>query len=425
MRWSETFIQTLREAPQEAEIRSHRLMIRSGMIQKLSSGLYTFAPLGLRSLRKVETIIRETMNEFGAIELLLPILQPKEIWTESGRWETMRDLMLVAIDRQDRSFVLGPTHEEVITDFASKKIKSYRDLPKNFYQIQTKFRDEIRPRFGLMRAREFLMKDAYSFDVTDEASQKTYWNMVKAYQKIFTRCGLNFRMVEADTGVMGGSLSHEFMVLADSGEDEIFSCTKCDYAANREVASKRFSDSSTLKAESPCPECQGPLGSYRGIEVGHVFKLGTKYSAQLGATVLNEQGVQVPCVMGCYGIGVSRTLAAFVEQNSTEEGILWGCSLAPYEVLVLPVLPEVPEIVQMAEKIHAELSKTGMDVLLDDRSERPGVKFKDADLIGFPIQITLGQRLSKEGMLEVLFRKEKKKEFVPPDKLLDFLAEAN
>jgi prolyl-tRNA synthetase len=562
MRWSQSFIQTLREAPQEAEIRSHRLMIRAGLIQKLSSGLYTFLPLGLKSLRKVENIIREVLNQRGAIELLLPILQPKEIWTQSGRWETMRDLMLVAQDRQDRSFVLGPTHEEVITDLVSKRVKSYRDLPKNFYQIQTKFRDEIRPRFGLMRAREFLMKDGYSFDANDEKAQKTYWTMVEAYQEIFKRCGLNFKMVEADTGVMGGSLSHEFMVLADSGEDEIFVCSGCGYSANRELALRQspYSDLKSQPGPKPvktpslktveevsrflgmpssrlvktliylidgkpvavlcrgdvqmnesklckyfkvskldlaneeivnkvtgapmgfagpvglkgirivadlslqqfhdavtganqadthlihvdlerdcdietyqdigfaqkgdlCAKCQTPLDLFRGIEVGHVFKLGTKYSSILGAHFLNEQGVQAPSVMGCYGIGVSRTLAAFVEQNSTEEGIVWNRTLAPFEVLVLPVLMEVSQVTQMAEKLYTDLQNSGVDVLLDDRDERPGVKFKDADLIGFPVQITLGQKLVKEGKVEVYSRFEHKKEEVLIENALSLIKE--
>ncbi|MBI1870288.1 MAG: proline--tRNA ligase [Chlamydiae bacterium] len=560
MRWTRNFIPTLRESPQEAEIRSHRLMIRAGLIQKLAGGLYTFLPLGLRSLRKVEKIVREVMNNHGAIEVLLPILQPKEIWTQSGRWNVMRDLMLVAKDRQDRSFVLGPTHEEIITDLVSKRIKSYRDLPKNFYQIQTKFRDEIRPRFGLMRSREFLMKDGYSFDATDETAQKSYWNMVEAYQEIFKRCGFNFIMVEADTGVMGGSLSHEFMVLADTGEDELFVCKGCGYAANRELALRHcvpsFSSASSKYEEvqtphmksvegvsrflkvspqqliktliyemdrkphailirgdvevnegklrrlfkgasvelaseekvsqvtaSPvgfagplglkgiplvadlsvkglrdavtgankadthfihvdlerdcsidafqdlgfpkngdlCGKCKAPFQVLRGIEVGHVFKLGTKYSAILGANYLNEQGTQLPCVMGCYGIGVSRCLAAFVEQNSTENGILWNQALAPFEVLISPLLMEVGEIVEAAEKLYNDLKLKGMDVLLDDRKERPGVKFKDADLIGFPIQVALGQKFLETRSLEVHIRPRQKVEHIPMDSIVSYL----
>jgi len=560
MRWTRTFIQTLREAPQEAEIRSHRLMIRAGLIQKLSSGLYTFLPLGLRSLRKVEKIVREVLNEHGALELLLPILQPEDIWRQSGRWEIMRDLMLVAEDRQQRSFVLGPTHEEVITDLVSKRVKSYRDLPKNFYQIQTKFRDEIRPRFGLMRAREFLMKDGYSFDVDDAAAEKSYWNMAEAYQEIFKRCGMKFKMVEADTGVMGGSLSHEFMVLADSGEDEILVCPKCDYSSNRELT-KRFclpqtrkntagyekvptphmksvqevsrflgvdanqliktmiykcgdetaavlcrgdvqinesklsrffggqkvllADEKTVenvtgspmgfsgpvglqkikiyadlsvegledavaganeldahlihvnlsrdaKIESYedigfaqkgdlCGKCRAPLESCRGIEVGHVFKLGTKYSKALGAVYLNQEGVQMPCVMGCYGIGVSRTLAAFVEQSSTEDGIVWSRAIAPYEILIVPVLKSDSLATETAFKLYEDLKSKGYDVLIDDRDERPGVKFKDADLIGFPIQITLGQKYLSEGKVEVLTRSQKKTELISLDALPEAL----
>lgn len=560
MRWTQTFIQTLREPPQEAEIRSHRLMIRAGLIQKLSSGLYTFLPLGLRSLRKVEKIVREVLNEHGALELLLPILQPEEIWRQSGRWDIMRDLMLVAEDRQQRSFVLGPTHEEVITDLVSKRVKSYRDLPKNFYQIQTKFRDEIRPRFGLMRAREFLMKDGYSFDVDDAAAEKSYWNMAGAYQEIFKRCGMKFKMVEADTGVMGGSLSHEFMVLADSGEDEILVCPKCDYSSNRELT-KRFclprnakNDKPYKKVSTPraksvqevsqflgvtadqliktmiyavgdeavavlcrgdvqinesklarffggkkvvladektvenvtgsamgfagpvglekikiyadlsvegledavaganeldyhlkhvnlsrdakiesyedlgfaqkgdlCGKCRTPFESCRGIEVGHVFKLGTKYSKALGAVFLNQEGVQMPCVMGCYGIGVSRTLAAFVEQSSTEEGIVWSRAIAPYEILIVPVLKQDNPATETAFKLYEVLKAKGYDVLIDDRDERPGVKFKDADLIGFPIQITLGQKYLTEGKVEVLSRLQKKTELIGLDALPEAL----
>ncbi|MBI1883704.1 MAG: proline--tRNA ligase [Chlamydiae bacterium] len=417
MRWTKTFIPTLKESPLEAEIRSHRLMLRSGLIQKLSSGLYSFLPLGLRSLRKIEKIIREEMDSHGAIELLLPILQPKEIWTQSGRWDSMRDLMLVAEDRMKRSFVLGPTHEEIITDLAAKRIRSYRDLPKNFYQIQTKFRDEIRPRFGLMRAREFLMKDSYSFDTTDEAAQKAYWNMVDAYRAIFKRCGFKFKMVEADTGVMGGSLSHEFMVLADSGEDEILVCSKCDDAFNREWAVSRGANASSKSSEPSqkggvCPKCATPYEILRGIEVGHVFKLGTKYSAILGAHYLNEQGVQNPCVMGCYGIGVSRCLAAFIEQNSNEQGILWNRALAPYEILILPVMMENLTVKESAENLYHQLKEQNFDCLLDDRGERAGVKFKDADLIGFPLQVTLGQKLMDTGQVEIRSRFHSKTELV-------------
>ena len=564
MRWSQTFIQTLRESPQEAEIRSHRLMIRAGMIQKLSSGLYTFLPLGLRSLRKLEKIIRNTLDRHGAIELLMPILQPKEIWLQSGRWDLMRDLMLVSKDRQNREFVLGPTHEEVITDFVSKRIKSYRDLPKNFYQIQTKFRDELRPRFGLMRAREFLMKDAYSFDRNDPEAEKSYWNMVHAYQEIFSACGLNFRMVEADTGVMGGSLSHEFVVLSDSGEDEIFVCTECGYSSNRELTRrlcrgesspsqkayekvktpnvKSIGDVSQFLGVSPkkliktmiykvgstpiavlcrgdvelsegkiaryfksdkvnladektikelthasvgfsgpvglkaiqivgdlsveglqdiivganeddfhlahvdlardckidfygdfglaqkgdlCFKCRKEFETYRGIEVGHVFKLGTKYSSILGAKFLNEEGLESPCVMGCFGIGVSRTLQAFVDQNSTENEIFWSPSLAPFEIVIVPILKNEFAVTEAAEKVYQELIMDGYDVLLDDRDERPGVKFKDAELIGFPVRITLGQKYLKELKLEVSIRtlKETRTEFVSPDSLKAYLNE--
>ncbi len=562
MRWSNTYISTLRESPQEAEIKSHRLMLRAGLIQKLAGGLYTFLPMGLRSLRKVEAIIRDVMGKHGAIEVLLPILQPKDIWTQSGRWETMRDLMLVAEDRQKRSFVLGPTHEEVITDLVSKRIKSYRDLPKNFYQIQTKFRDEIRPRFGLMRAREFLMKDGYSFDMDDPSAEKSYWNMAEAYQEIFTRCGLNFRMVEADTGVMGGSLSHEFMVLAETGEDEIFSCPSCKYAANRELAKRlplmpAFSGSEKKEiVQTPglksveevskflnvnptqlvktllywaqrklvavlvrgdvqinegklcrflgvtkleladekkveetyqipmgfvgpvglkdiriiadlsvqglqdvvvganekdahlthvnleqdckidayadlgfsqkgdlCPSCKVQFEIVRGIEVGHVFKLGTKYSQKLDAHVLNPQGAKTPCVMGCYGIGVSRTLASFVEQNSNEDGILWNRALAPYEIVLLPLQMEVAPVRELAEKLYQEMLAKGWDVLLDDRPERAGVKFKDADLIGFPLQVTLGQKSLETGKLEIFVRSRQQKEEVPIEQVLPRIAQ--
>jgi prolyl-tRNA synthetase len=547
MRWSKYFLPTLKEVPAEAEVISHQLMVRAGMIRKLAAGVYSYLPFGLRALKKVREIIREEMNRKGALEVYLPVVQPAEIWQESGRWQLYGKELLRFKDRHDRDFCLGPTHEEVITDIVRKEVKSYRQLPLNLYQIQTKFRDEVRPRFGLMRGREFEMKDAYSFDRDEEGANKSYQDMYDAYCRIFTRCDLNFRAVEADTGPIGGSYSHEFMVLADTGEDAIVGCDSCNYAANMEKAEirrealetrgvemkelekiytpqvktiqdltaflsakpdqmvktlifqvdgrpvaalvrgdheinpvklknllgadvvemadeetirritgapvgftgpvglkgieiiadfairgmtnfitganegdthlrnvnlnrdfkvDRFADIRQAMEGDLCPRCEpGRLKITRGIEVGHVFKLGTKYSKAMGATFLDADGKEKYIVMGCYGIGVGRTVAAAIEQNHDENGIIWPFPIAPFHVLVLPVNMTDSRMVETAEKIYQELLAKGIEVLLDDRDERPGAKFKDADLIGIPLRVTVGNLAVSEGKVEIKFRK--------------------
>ena len=556
MRYSRYFIPTLKEVPAEAEIISHKLMLRAGMIRKLASGLYTYLPLGLRAIRKVEAIVREEMDRAGAIELLMPIVQPAELWKESGRWEQYGKELLRIKDRHGREFCLGPTHEEVITDIVRKHIRSYRDLPINLYQIQTKFRDEIRPRFGLMRAREFIMKDAYSFSATEESLDAIYQAMYKAYCNIFERCGLDFRPVEADTGTIGGHASHEFMVLADTGEDDIACCTSCSFAANTELAQvttkanepepfrqgtqelkkvntpgqksvdevTRFLDkkakdlvktlifladdrpvaalvrgdhelneiklkkvlqadrlemadadtvekitgapvgfagplglSSKVKVvadtsvafmkdfvaganekdahfvglnwkrdidppethdirvitpDDPCPRCGGQIEIKRGIEVGHIFKLGTKYSEAMGATFLDSNGKEKPIIMGCYGIGIGRTVAAAIEQNHDDRGIIFPSPIAPFQVIISVINVKDKDMMAHAQGIYDGLCKKGFDVLLDDRDERPGVKFKDSELIGIPIRVTIGKKAVKEGLVEITSRRTMKTEFV-------------
>ena len=545
MRWSNAFIPTLRETPAEAEILSHQWLLRAGLVRKLTGGLYTFLPLGLRALHKIEQIVRQEMDRAGALEVLMPALQPPEIWQRSGRYETAQDVLFKVRDHANREWVLGPTHEEVITTLVAGEIRSYRQFPKNFYQIQTKFRDEIRPRFGLMRAKEFVMKDAYSFDTTDEGAQLSYQKMYNAYVRIFQRCGLKAMPVEADTGVMGGKFSHEFMVPAETGENEVAFCDTGDYAANvekatsrllelaadpaararaleqfptpgvvtiealcqppygvpaerqiktlvytvesqpvlilmrgdhqlnetklaralgtptfraasadeifaalgahpgslgavgvtrftviadealrgvfgmttganadgfhyrnvaieRDIPVKTWADLRSVKPGEACPVCGQPLKIQRAIEVGHVFMLGTKYSQALGALYLDEAGAQKPAVMGCYGIGVTRTMQAVIEQNFDKDGIIWPIAVAPYTVCLTPlsVAPQSP-VMQLAEKLYAELTAQGVDVLLDDRDERPGVKFKDSELIGIPIRIGVGEKSLAKGVVEI------------------------
>jgi len=548
MRYSQYLLPTLKEIPSEAEVPSHQLMLRAGMIQKLTSGVYSYLPLGLRSIRKVETIIREEMNRAGALEVLLPFVQPAELWQETHRWEEYGGELARFKDRHNRDCCLGPTHEEVITDIARKEIQSYRQLPINLYQIQTKFRDEIRPRFGVMRAREFIMKDAYSFDVDEKGEDESYQKMVKAYMRIFTRCGLQFRAVEAESGLIGGSFSHEFMVLAETGEETIVSCTRCSYAANIEKAEFRRQgkngqtlDKGTQKASqkvltpdkrtvdevtqllniSPrdlvktlifesdrgclaalvrgdheinekklkavwgtekiqlateetveeitrapkgfagpiglsipiladldiqemvnfvtganekdahlihvnidrdfqvsqfadirrftpgddCPLCGKETRMDKGIEVGHTFKLGTKYSHTMGATFLDDQGRTKEMVMGCYGIGLGRTVAAAIEQSYDQNGIIFPMPIAPFQVLLLPVNVKIDLLKETAEQLYQALLANGVEVLYDDREETPGVKFKDADLIGIPLRVTLGEKNLKKGWVEIKKRK--------------------
>jgi prolyl-tRNA synthetase len=562
MRYSEMFLPTGRETPSDAEVVSHQLMLRAGMIRKLTSGIYSYLPLGYRVIKKVEQIVREEMNRAGAQEVFMPAVQPAEIWMESGRWKMYGKELLRFKDRNNREFCIGPTHEEVITEIVRNEIQTYRQLPKNLYQIQTKFRDEIRPRFGVMRCREFGMKDAYSFDVDEHGAEVSYRKMFEAYKRIFTRCGLQFRPVEADTGSIGGSFSHEFLVTADSGEDGMVYCTSCDYAANLEKAEiarpekqavneseflsveevytpdvrtieevcqfldvtpqevvktlifvaddspvavlirgdeevneiklrnylgcdalelatddivfevtnspkgfaggigiktdiiadyslinmknfvmgankenyhvkncnmgrdftvKAFADLRMIEETDTCPRCGSPIKFARGIEVGHVFKLGTKYSKAMKATFLDKDGKEKYMIMGCYGIGIGRTAAACIEQNHDDDGIIWPLSIAPYHVIITPVNMNDEKIATVAEKLYANLEKRGIEVLLDDRDERAGVKFKDADLIGIPLRITLGSKKLSEGTVEVKFRQSKAVTEVALDGVEDFI----
>ncbi len=546
MRTTNLYAPTLRETPAEAEVISHQLMLRAGMIRKTAGGMYTFLPLAWRTIRKIEQIIREEMDEAGGQEICMPILQPAELWQESGRWAVYGDEMMRIKDRHQRDFCLGPTHEEMITDLVRNEVRSYKQLPLMLYQIQDKFRDERRPRFGLMRSREFIMKDLYSFDKDVEGMNESYRRMYNAYTNIYTRCGLEFRPVEADNGAIGGGHSHEFTVLADAGESSIAYCSKCDYAASDEKAELAVIEApaeetyelekvatpgtntiadlvdylkvpveKTIKAVAyqtdqdqlvlafvrgdhevnevkvinqaegalelrmaeeeailaaggcpgfmspigikegtlilvdatvmemqnavaganekdahylhvnpkrdfknvvvtdlrmvsegdPCPHCGAPMKMTRGIEAGQVFTLGTKYSEAMGAKFLDENGKEKPLYMGCYGIGVGRTMAAAIEQNNDEHGIIWPKAIAPFEVIVVPVNAKVPEQLSLAEEIYTALKKAGADVLLDDRKERAGVKFKDADLIGYPLRITVGPKAIEENQIEVKVRR--------------------
>ena len=566
MRMSHLLIPTLKEDPADAEVVSHRLMLRAGMIRKLTSGVYSYLLLGYRSLRKVEQIVREEMDAAGAQEVFLPMVQPAELWLESGRWELYGSEFLRFKDRHGHDCCLGPTHEEVITDLVRRDVRSYRQLPLNLYQIQTKFRDEIRPRFGLMRCREFMMKDGYSFDVDEAGAEDSYRKMWEAYSKIFTRCGLSFRAVEADSGPIGGSFSHEFMVLAETGEDTIVSCDSCDYAANMEkaeightkVESERRKPGAMKRVETPgmstieqvsrflkvrpedliktlilstdggpvavlirgdhelnevkvknflktselsladertiedvtggplgfsgpvglgkitiladlavedvtsavvganekdmhivdvnpqqdfridhrgdfrlavagdqCPRCtKGRLVLSKGIEVGHVFKLGLKYSEAMNARFLDADGKERHMVMGCYGIGVSRTVAAAVEQNHDEDGVIFPPALAPFSVMVTPVGAKDEDVNFAAERVYQALWAAGLDALIDDRDERPGVKFKDADLIGIPFRVTVGKKGLAQGKVELRNRRTKQVVLVEVAAIVDSVQEA-
>ena len=555
MRWSETFIPTLKEAPAEAEILSHQLLLRAGLVRKLAGGLYTFLPAGVRVLHKIEAIVREEMDRAGALEVLMPAVQPPEIWQASGRYEQAADVLFKVADSKGREWLLGPTHEEVVTSMAAVELNSYRQLPINFYQVQTKFRDEIRPRFGLMRAREFIMKDAYSFDATDEAALISYQKMYDAYVRIFDRCGVQAFPVEADTGVMGGNHSHEFMIPAQTGESEVAYTEDGNYSANvekagsqgplaatpnqctgaveefatpdvktiedlagepyevpaeaqiktlvfiaedkpvialmrgddeaneaklavafgtaifrpaeaeeihaalgahpgslgavgvngipvyadsqlkqaagmttgankdgfhirnvnvaRDLSQVQFLDLRTVREGELSAEGQ-PLKIRRAIEVGHVFKLGTKYSEALGASFLDEDGKAQAPVMGCYGLGVTRTLQAIIEYSNDDNGIVWPAAVSPWQVCITALDVEADgEVMQVATQIHEELNTAGIDTILDDRELRPGIKFKDSELVGFPVRLGIGARSLKEGNVEFTLRSEGGREAVP------------
>ncbi|HZX36286.1 MAG TPA: proline--tRNA ligase [Thermodesulfobacteriota bacterium] len=556
MRFSRMFLHTIKETPSDAEVVSHKLMLRSGMIRRVAAGIYNLLPLGLRSIRKVEAIVREEMNRAGAQEVMMPMVLPAELWKESGRWDFYGKELLRIKDRHERDFCLGPTHEEAVTDMVRGDVRSYRQLPVNLYQIQTKFRDEIRPRFGLMRGREFIMKDAYSFHATEECAEREYKNMFDAYTRIFERCGLEFRAVEAETGQIGGSFSHEFMVLAETGEDAIASCVSCSYAANIEKAEIReepenaasiekpmtlvstpgmksveevsgflkisptvliktliystdkgaiaalvkgdaeineaklrrisgaetltladektvkeatgapsgfagplglkipiyadygvrnissgvtganeadahimnvsperdfkaiYADLRVVRAGDGCPRCKGAFEIKRGIEVGHVFKLGIKYSESMKALFLDDKGVEKPIIMGCYGIGIGRTAAASIEQNHDEAGIIWPPPLAPFDCIIVPVNVNDEETSKASEALYSELSSEGLSALYDDRDERAGVKFKDADLIGIPVRLTVSAKTLKEGSFEIKKRSEKESRLVKKEEAI-------
>ncbi len=555
MRWSRYFLYTLRDNPSDAEVISHQLLARAGMIDKLAAGIYTYLPLGWRAIDKLSRIVREEMNAAGAVELAMPCVQPAELWQESTRWGAYGKELLRIRDRHDRDFCFGPTHEEVITDAVRRRVTSYRQLPTNLYQIQTKFRDEIRPRFGLMRGREFLMKDAYSFHTSAESLDESYRAMERAYRKIFDRCELRYTAVEADTGNIGGSESHEFMVLADTGEDAVVACA-CGYGANLEKATtgtlpaapawpgaapkgpdavhtpgtvsvpdvaaflhldpahfiktmivetdKEFAvalvrgddevnevklknalgalhlqlasegkveqvsggamgfsgpvglkgvrvvadgevmrmplaatganradhhlvgvvpgrdftpdmvtDIRVAHAGDPCPRCGAPLELKRGIEVGHIFKLGDKYSKAMACNYLDEKGQNYPMIMGCYGLGIGRTVAAAVEQNHDEGGIIWPRPLAPFEVELIALNTDVPAVTEAAGRLYGDLAAAGVEVFYDDREERPGVKFNDADLVGFPVRVVAGKKGLEQGQVELSLRRDRAKLAVP------------
>ncbi|MBL7196475.1 MAG: proline--tRNA ligase [Candidatus Omnitrophica bacterium] len=396
MYWSKSFIYTLKESPEEAESISHKLMLRTSMIKMLVSGVYSYLPFGLKVLDNINKIIKEEMNATGAQELLLPVLQPIEFWQMTKRDEQIGEVLIRFQDRRGRRLCLGPTHEEVITDLVSKYVQSYRDLPLVLYQIQTKFRDELRPRFGLVRACEFIMKDAYSFDKDSKGLNEIYDKMYQAYENIFRRCGLDFLSVKADPGVIGGDISHEFLVPAESGEDIVYKCKICDLIQS-EYEAKTGS----------CPHCKKDLLKINALEVGHIFKLGTKYSDVFGLKYLDESGREKPVIMGCYGIGVSRIIPAAIEQNNDKDGIIWPKELAPYDILVLPVNITDKDIFEASKKVYGILVKKGIKVILDDRDQRAGIKFKDADLLGIPFRITIGDKFLKEKNMEIRSRKTK------------------
>jgi len=401
---------TYKETPVDAELTSHQLMLRAGLIKKLASGLFSWMPIGLKVLRKIEHIVREEMDRSGAYEVSMPAIQPADLWQETGRWEAYGNLLLKMEDRQGRLFCFGPTHEEVITDIVRNELKTYRQMPVNFYQIQTKFRDEIRPRFGVMRAREFLMKDAYSFHLDQPSLDLEYENMGTTYNTIFTRLGLDFRKVRADSGEIGGSVSHEYHVLADSGEDEIGYCDEEDYAANVEMI------------EGNTAPNGGKLSFTRGIEVGHIFQLGDKYSKSMNCTVLNDKGDSIYPLMGCYGIGISRIMASSIEQNHDESGIIWPEPLAPFQIIIVALNKNTEDTtLTKSRKIYHQLKESGYEVLLDDRNERAGVKFADADLLGIPKRLIVSERGLDNQTIELNFRDEKNKSDVPFEQLVDYL----
>ena len=404
MFWSKVFLPTLKDTPQDAEVISHQLMLRSGMIRKVTSGIYTWLPIGLKVLRKVENIVREEMDASGAQEVLMPMVQPKELWEETKRWEKMGPELLRIQDRHERDFCLGPTHEEVITDIIRNNIKSYKELPLNLYQIQTKFRDEVRPRYGVMRGREFLMKDSYSFNLNEESLNESYLAMKETYKKILDRLGLKFKIVKADSGAIGGDASEEFHVLADNGEDTIAISDSSDFAINTELLLEEGDDIDSLEGK-PSPDGKGIIQVKKGIEVGHIFQLGKVYSDAMRANVLDNDGKAKSLFMGCYGIGVSRLVAAAIEQSNDEKGIIWPESMAPFEVNIVAIgFDKDEKIAKAATDLYKELSSMGYEVILDDRKDGYGTKMKDAELIGIPINIIIGKQFVQNNEIELKHR---------------------
>jgi prolyl-tRNA synthetase len=407
MFWSKIFIPTLKDSPQDAEVISHQLMLRAGMIRKVASGIYTWLPLGLMVLRNIENIVREEMNESGAQEVLMPMVQPKELWEETKRWDKMGSELLRIKDRHDREFCLGPTHEEVITDLIRNNVKSYKELPLNIYQIQTKFRDEIRPRYGVMRGREFLMKDAYSFNLDEESLQDTYLTMRNTYKKILERIGLEYKIVQADSGAIGGEVSEEFHVLAENGEDTIAISDASEFAINTELLLKEGEDINSLEGQ-PSPDGNGKIVIKKGIEVGHIFQLGKVYTEAMQVNVQSQEGRAVDLFMGCYGIGVSRLVAAAIEQHHDDQGIIWPESIAPFEVNIVAIgYTKEIKIADAANELCATLKSIGYKVIVDDRKDGYGTKIKDAELIGIPINIIIGNKYLENGEIELKHRNGK------------------
>jgi prolyl-tRNA synthetase len=401
---SKLLLPTLKDAPQEAEVISHKLMLRAGMIRKVASGIYTWLPLGLKVLRKIENIVREEMDASGAQEVFMPMVQPKELWEETKRWDKMGPELLRIKDRHDRDFCLGPTHEEVITDVIRSNVKSYKELPLNIYQIQTKFRDEVRPRYGIMRGREFLMKDSYSFNIDEESLQETYLTMRDTYKKVLERMDLEYRISAADSGAIGGDSSEEFHVLADNGEDTIAVSDASEFAINTELLLKDGEDIKTLEGK-PSPDGNGTIQIKKGIEVGHIFKLGEIYADSMKANVLNKEGKASTLFMGCYGIGVSRLVAAAIEQNNDDKGIIWPHSIAPYDINIIAIgYDKNQEIATAANDLYGQLKEMGYEVLLDDRKDGYGTKIKDSELIGIPLNIIIGKQFTENKEVELKSR---------------------
>ena len=401
---SKILLPTLKDAPQEAEVISHKLMLRAGMIRKVASGIYTWLPMGLKVLRKIENIVREEMDASGAQEVFMPMVQPRELWEETKRWDKMGPELLRIKDRHDRDFCLGPTHEEVITDVIRSTVKSYKELPLNIYQIQTKFRDEVRPRYGIMRGREFLMKDSYSFNMDEESLQETYLTMRDTYKKVLERMDLEYKISAADSGAIGGDSSEEFHILADNGEDTIAISDTSEFAINTELLLKDGEDIKSLEGK-PSPDGKGTIQIKKGIEVGHIFKLGEIYADAMKANVLNNEGKASTLFMGCYGIGVSRLVAAAIEQNNDEKGIIWPHSIAPYDINIIAIgYDKNKEIASASNQLYLQLKEMGYEVLLDDRKDGYGTKIKDSELIGIPLNIIIGKQFIENKEVELKSR---------------------